>query len=192
MHIDLKGKTAGIVGENHPVCSALSERLTASGATLVKDGLPDLLVLSAPLLPSTGFDWDGLTETARRDGAAMKARGSGRIVFLLSACAALPIRRHPEFSMRMASLQVLMRTLAMSLAPEVAVNAMGAGAIGESAAHLVSGDAAMIGHAPVGRPGSVEEACNVALFLCDFDNGYLTGQLLTADGGWTAGYGRNF
>ena len=94
--------------------------------------------------------------------------------------------------MRMAGFHALMRTLAMSLAPEVAVNALGAGAIGDGPAHLVSGDAAMIGHAAVGRAGTVEEACNVALFLCDPDNTYLTGQLLSADGGWAAGYGRNF
>jgi NAD(P)-dependent dehydrogenase (short-subunit alcohol dehydrogenase family) len=192
MDIDLNGRTARIEGADHPVAVALRQRLADCGAAMVNDGLPDLLILSAPLLPDPGFDWDGLADTARRSGAAMKARGSGRIVFLLSAAAALPLRREPDFSMRMAGLQVLVRTLAMSLAPEVAVNAMGAGAIGADAAHLVSGDAPMIGHAAVARPGTVEEAVNVALFLSDPDNGYLTGQLLSADGGWAAGYGRNF
>jgi NAD(P)-dependent dehydrogenase (short-subunit alcohol dehydrogenase family) len=192
MDIDLNGRTARIEGAMHPVATALGQRLADCGATLVADGLPDLLIVSAPLLPDPGFDWDGLAETASRSGAAMKARGAGRIVFLLSASATLPVRREPDFSMRMAGLHALVRTLAMSLAPEVAVNAMGAGAIGEDAARLVSGDAEMIGHAAVGRPGTVDEAVNVALFLSDPDNGYLTGQLLSADGGWAAGYGRNF
>jgi NAD(P)-dependent dehydrogenase (short-subunit alcohol dehydrogenase family) len=192
MDIDLNGRTARIEGADHPVAAALGQRLADCGATLLDDGLPDLLILSAPLLSDPGFDWDGLADTARQSGAAMKARGSGRIVFLLSAAAALPLRREPDFSMRMAGFHALVRTLAMSLAPEVAVNAMGAGAIGEDAEHLVSGDAAMIGHAAVGRAGTVEEAVNVALFLSDPDNGYLTGQLLSADGGWAAGYGRNF
>ena len=191
MQIDLWGKTARIDGAANPISAALRDRLAENGAIIVPDGLPDLLILSAPLLQATGFDWDSLADMAHDMGAAMKARGAGRIVFLLSACAALPTRRIPELSMRMAALQVVMRTLAMSLAPEVAVNAMGAGAIGDPA-YLISGDAEMIGHAAVGRAGSVTEACNVALFLCDPDNGYLTGQLLSADGGWTAGYGRNF
>lgn len=192
MQIDLTAKTARIEGAPSPVAAALRDRLAENGAVIAPDGTADLLILSAPLLPETGFDWDGLAETARREGAAMKARGEGRIVFLLSACAALPIRRQPDLSMQMASMQALMRTLAMSLAPEVAVNALGAGAIGADREHLLSGDAEMIGHAAVGRPGSVTEACNVALFLCDPENGYLTGQLLAADGGWSAGYGRSF
>ena len=45
--------------------------------------------------------------------------------------------------------------------------AMGTGAIGTVAVQPLSGDAEMIGHAPVGRPGTVAEACNVALFLRD-------------------------
>ena len=192
MQIDLKDKTARIEGDANPVSVALTNLLRENGATIVTDVLPDLLILSAPLLPVDTFDWDGLAEIASRDGALMKAHGSGRIVFLLSACAELPIRRQPEFSIRMAALHAAMRALAMALGPEVAVNAIGAGAIGASAGHLLSGDVEMIGHAAVGRPGSIAEACNVALFLCDPENGYLTGQLLSADGGWTAGYGRNF
>lgn len=192
MKIALHGKTARIEGDINPVSAALRDRLADNGAKIVSEGLADLLILAAPLLPNDEFDWTGLAELARRDGAAMKARGAGRIVFLLSACATLPIRRLPDYSARMASLQVIMRTLAMSLAPEVSVNAMGAGAIGAGPTQLLSGDAEMIGHAAVGRPGSVTEACNVALFLCDPENGYLTGQLLAADGGWAAGYGRSF
>jgi len=190
MQIDLSGKTARIAGADHPISAALGDRLTGCGARLVPAGPADVLILSAPLLEAAGFDWDGLADTARTEGAAMKARGGGRIVFLLSASAGLPVRRQPDLSARMAGLGVLMRTLAMSLAPEVAVNAMGAGAIGGDA--LCSGTAEMIGHASVGRAGTVREACDVALFLCDPDNGYLTGQLLCADGGWGAGYGRSF
>ena len=192
MQIDLSGKTVRIEGAIHPVSAALRERLTGSGAMVVDDGPPDVLVLSAPLLETNVFGWDALVASAQAIGASMKARGSGRLVFLLSASAALPVRRQPDLSARMAALGATMRTMAMSLGPEVAVNALGAGAIGTGPDDLCSGDREMIGHASVGRAGSVEEACNVALFLCDPENGYLTGQLLSADGGWSAGYGRNF
>lgn len=192
MQIDLIDTTARIAGAETALAAALRTRLAESGARLVTEGVADLLVLSAPLENDPGFDWNALSDLARTCAAAMQARGKGRILFLLAASAALPVRREPEMSMRMASLQAMMRGLAMSLAPEVAVNAMGAGAIGDDNGQLVSGDAAMIGHASVGRAGTVEEACNVALFLCDPDNTYLTGQLLLADGGWSAGYGRSF
>jgi hypothetical protein len=191
MQINLAGQTTQIEGAAGPVSTALGARLAENGGTLVADVLPDLLILSAPLVPESGFDWERLALIAFDTGAAMQARGAGRIVFLLPACAALPVRRQPDLSMRSAALLAVMRTLAMSLAPQVAVNAVGLGAIGEGA-DLVSGDAAMIGHASVGRAGRVAEACNVALFLSDPDNTYLTGQFLYADGGWAAGYGRSF
>jgi NAD(P)-dependent dehydrogenase (short-subunit alcohol dehydrogenase family) len=190
MEINLSGQVLRFAGAETAVGAALRARLVASGAVEV-EGVPDLLILSAPLLDASGFDWDGLAEEVRSVGAAMKATGRGRVVFLLTASAALPVRRQAELSARMAGLQAVMRTLAMSLAPEVAVNALGCGAI-EAEGELVSGDVEMIGHASVGRAGTVGEACGVALFLCDPENTYLTGQLLVADGGWSAGYGRSF
>jgi NAD(P)-dependent dehydrogenase (short-subunit alcohol dehydrogenase family) len=190
MEIDLSGQALQFAGAETAVSAALRTRLAASGAVETQD-VPDLLILSAPLLDSPEFDWDGLAGRARSVGAAMKAKGSGRVVFVLAASAALPVRRQAELSARMAGLQAVMRTLAMSLAPEVAVNALGCGAIATDGI-LVSGDIEMIGHASVGRAGTVEEACDAALFLCDRENAYLTGQILMADGGWSAGYGRNF
>lgn len=190
MEINLSGQVLQIAGSETAVSAALRAQLLAGGA-VEAEGVPDLLILSAPLLDSQKFDWDGLAERARSVGASMKAKGRGRVVFLLAASAALPVRRQAELSARMAGLQAVMRTLAMTLAPEVAVNALGCGAI-EADGQLVSGDIEMIGHASVGRAGTVGEACDVALFLCDPENTYLTGQFLVADGGWSAGYGRNF
>jgi NAD(P)-dependent dehydrogenase (short-subunit alcohol dehydrogenase family) len=192
MEISLADKTARIEGAATPVSISLRDRLAEDGAIIATEGVPDLLIISAPLLEVSDFDWDGLSETARTIGSAMQARGTGRMVFLLTGSATLPVRRQPDLSMRMAALHALMRALAMSLAPEVGVNALGTGAICTDAGVLISGDNAMIGHASVGRAGTVGEACNVALFLCDFENTYLTGQLLCADGGWAAGYGRSF
>ena len=82
-----------------------------------------------------------------------------------------------------------MRGLAMRFGPEVLVNAVGIGAIGDP---LVAGDEAMVGHASVGRVGTAMEVADTVLFLCDPANTYLTGQMLSVDGGWSAGYGRNF
>jgi len=190
MQIDLTGHSVRITGAGGALRDTLRARLADSGARMIGEGVPDLLIASAPLVEAPGFDWSALAAIARETGASMQAGGKGRIVFLLPACAALPVRRQPQLSMQGAALLALMRTMAMTLAPQVAVNALGAGAIGDP--DLVSGDAQMIGHAPVGRAGTLEEACAVALFLCDPDNTYLTGQMLTADGGWMAGYGRSF
>jgi NAD(P)-dependent dehydrogenase (short-subunit alcohol dehydrogenase family) len=43
-------------------------------------------------------------------------------------------------------------------------------------------------HIPLGRPGTPEEIAEVALFLSAPEAGYINGQVLTVDGGWTSGY----
>ena len=51
---------------------------------------------------------------------------------------------------------------------------------------------ALLGHASVPRAGTIDEVAAAALFFCDPLNSYTTGQMLAVDGGWMAGYGRNF
>ena len=50
----------------------------------------------------------------------------------------------------------------------------------------------MLAHIPLGRPGEVREIAVAALFLADPDNSYMNGHMLTVDGGWTAGFAREF
>lgn len=188
MRIDLAGRTVRIEGVADAIPDALRMRFADCGAAVVTDGVPDVMVLSCPLHDVPGFDWAALADTARTTGAAMQASGGGRMLFLLPAVAGLPMRRAPDLSAQGAAMLAQMRVLAMALAPTVVVNALGVGAIEGG----VSGDAAMVGHASVGRAGTVDEVCATALFLCDPLNTYLTGQFLCSDGGWAAGYGRNF
>ena len=77
----------------------------------------------------------------------------------------------------------------MAFGPHLLVNAVGVGAIGEPE---VARDTAMLSHAAVKRAGTIDEIVDTVLFFCDPLNTYATGQLLSVDGGWSAGYGRNF
>ena len=50
----------------------------------------------------------------------------------------------------------------------------------------------MLDHVPLGRPGTTDEIAVAVLFLADPENSYTNGHMLTVDGGWTAGYAREF
>ncbi len=189
--VELGNQLVSLSGDRNPIADALIETLQANGAMLAADPerLPDILVVSLPLLPTEGMAPEPLLRIATATGEAMQARGNGRIIFLLSAVAGMPMRRHPDFSREMAGVLTTVRTLAMRLGPEVLVNAVGVGAAGEP---LIAGDTAMLGHASVKRPGLVSEVVDTALFFADPLNSYTTGQMLVVDGGWSAGYGRSF
>ncbi|AEH85013.1 SDR family oxidoreductase [Mesorhizobium opportunistum] len=191
MDIELAGATVALDGETNPIVDAVLAALRACGGTIVEATQPaDILLISNPLRPgTTAQDPRFLHADARKAAVAMAERG-GRIVFLVSAVAGMPMRRHPRFSMENASILAGMRTLAMEFGPKVLVNAVGFGAIED--ATIISGDKAMLSHTPVGRAGSIEEAVAAVLFFCDPMNTYTTGQMLGVDGGWMAGYGRNF
>jgi hypothetical protein len=188
MDIELSGATYCLLGEENEVAMAASSALAANGGIASQEA-PDILIASFPLLPRDDLDVEPLLAEIEALGVAMQGRGSGRIVFLVSAAAAIPMRRHADYSARLAMVHTHMRTLAMRLAPQVLVNALGVGAIGTP---LIAGDAAMLGHASIKRPGTVDEAVSALLFFCDPLNTYTTGQLLSVDGGWSAGYGRSF
>ena len=50
----------------------------------------------------------------------------------------------------------------------------------------------MLAHVPLGRPGTTDEIAVAVLFLADPENSYTNGHILAVDGGWTAGYLREF
>ena len=49
----------------------------------------------------------------------------------------------------------------------------------------------MLAHIPLGRPGTIRGGAH-ARFLAVREASYVNGAVLTVDGGWTAGYARDF
>ena len=188
IEVDLSGRSFRLIGDTGPVATAIDAALTVNGATRGAGGEADLLIVMHDLLPTQ--------KPVPPDDAVLSEAGEivnagGRIVFVLSVLAGVPARRHAAYSVTMAAAQARMRLLAMQLAPTVLVNAVGAGCIAEAGA-VISGDAAMLGHVPLGRPGRIADIVNALLFLCDPTNTYTTGQTLHVDAGWSVGYARNF
>ncbi len=135
-------------------------------------------------------------------GAArpMIQRKSGRIINIASVVGLLPLRLQSAYVAAKAGVVNLTRSMALELAPHgVLVNAVAPGSIlTEGTKRLFYGPdgkfsdrvAGMIAHIPLGRPGATQEIANAVLFLAAPESSYITGQILTVDGGWTAGYTR--
>ena len=187
----LAGVTVRLAGGTNPVVSACESALGELGCGWAPpDVLPDILLVAFPLLPDAAARWRSLLADAGAAAEAMQARGAGRIVFLLPAVASLPMRRHAELSREGATAFAALRGLAMDHGPAVLVNAVGCGYVDDGG--TISGDPAMLDHMPIGRPVRADEIAAAVIFFCNPLNSYATGQMLTVDGGWSAGYGRHF
>jgi 3-oxoacyl-[acyl-carrier protein] reductase len=147
-------------------------------------------------------DLTGLYEMSRAAAAVMKAQGGGRIINVASVAGLVPLRLQCAFVAAKAGVVNLTKAMALELGPHgVLTNAIAPGStLTEGTRKLFYGDDGlfkdavrrMLDHVPLGRPGTVDEIAVAALFLADPENSYTNGHVLTVDGGWTAGYTRDF
>ncbi len=129
-------------------------------------------------------------------------RGGGRIVNIASVFGLVPARLQCAFVAAKAGVVNLTKAMALEFAERgVLVNAIAPGSIPiEGPQGLFTGSnpimqsrmEAMLSHIPLHRFGSTKDIANAALFLVAPENDYVTGSVLTVDGGWTAGYSRDF
>ncbi|HVX82364.1 MAG TPA: SDR family NAD(P)-dependent oxidoreductase [Devosiaceae bacterium] len=146
----------------------------------------------------TSIDLDGLYLVSRAALQPMLAGGGGRIVNIASVVGMAAMRLQSAFVAAKAGIIHLTRSMALELGPRgVAVNAIAPGSImTEGTRKLFYGvdgtfagrTAEFMQHIPLGRPGTPEEIAEAALFLASPAAGYINGQLLAVDGGWTAGF----
>ncbi len=147
-------------------------------------------------------DLDGLFSVSRAAARVMRARGRGRIINIASVAGLVPLRLQCAFVAAKAGVINLTKAMAIELGPlGILVNAIAPGSImTQGTRELFYGDDGkfrksveqLLAHIPLGRPGTTEEVAHAALFLAAAETSYINGHILVVDGGWTAGYTRDF
>ena len=125
-----------------------------------------------------------------------------RIINIASIAGLVPLRLQCAFTAAKAGVINLTKAMALELGPDrILVNAIAPGSIlTQGTEQLFYGDDGLfrasvqklLDHIPLSRPGKPEEIAHAALFLAAPESSYITGHCLTVDGGWTAGYHREF
>jgi len=147
-------------------------------------------------------DLTGLFQVSRAAAKPMIARKSGRIINISSVLGLVPARLQCPFVAAKAGVVNLTRAMALELGGQgVLVNCIAPGSILTEGTRKLfySADGkfsdrvqAMLAHIPLGRPGTCAEVAQAALFLAAPESSYINGAVLTVDGGWLAGYIREF
>lgn len=147
-------------------------------------------------------DLNGVFYCSKAVSKVMIKQKSGRIINIGSVFGSVPARKQIAFVAAKAGVHNMTRAMALELAPYgINVNAVAPGStLTEGTRKLFYGNDAtqvetaqrMLSHIPLGRPGEPEDIANAVLFLSGEESKYITGHILTVDGGWTCGYTRDF
>jgi pteridine reductase len=176
------------------LASATELEALAADACSAFDGL-DLLVNNASSFYPTPFgnidleSWDDLIASnyraplflAQACYPALK-KSKGCIINLLDIYASMPLNQHSVYCSAKAANQMLVKSLALELAPEVRVNGIAPGAIlWPEAVDSAARQQSILDQIPLRRSGEPGNIADTALFLAS--NDYITGEVIRVDGG---------
>jgi len=146
-------------------------------------------------------DLTGVYEVSRAFVPLLR-RQRGRIINIASIVGLVPLRLQCAYVAAKAGVVNLTKAMALELGPDgILVNGIAPGStLTDGTRQLFYGDDGlfresvqrMLDHVALGRPAKVDEIAIAAQFLADPENTYMTGHVLVVDGGWTAGYARDF
>ena len=128
----------------------------------------------------------------------IKQGEGGSIINIGSIVGLTPLRLQCAFTAAKAGVFNLTKAMALELAPhEIRVNGIAPGSIMfEGTKALFYADPvkaeAMLSHIPQHRPGEPDDIAGMTCFLASEDAKYMTGSIVTIDGGWICGYTRDF
>jgi NAD(P)-dependent dehydrogenase (short-subunit alcohol dehydrogenase family) len=191
----------------------------AVGDVLAKEGRLDILVNNAGVntmahrvnidaFPPAEWerilrvDLTGLYLVSRAAIPHLKQADAPRIINIASVLGIVPARLQCAFVAAKAGVVNLTRAMALELGPQgILVNCVAPGSILTAGTEKLFYGAdgkftekvqGLLSHIPLGRPGTCEEIAHVVLFLTAPESSYINGAILPVDGGWLAGYIRDF
>jgi NAD(P)-dependent dehydrogenase (short-subunit alcohol dehydrogenase family) len=152
---------------------------------------------AAPFLDVTEEDFDAVIRVnlkgaflvAQAVSRVMAKAGSGSVINMSSVNAVMAIPSIASYNMSKGGINQLTRVMALSLADHgIRVNAVAPGTIAtELAAKAVltsdEAKARILSRTPMRRLGTPEEIADVVAYLASDAASYLTGEVITADGG---------
>ena len=168
--------------------------------TMKQFGRVDILVNNAGLtrdgliLRMSEQDWDTVVDSNLKGAflcckvaaRIMLKQKSGKIVNVSSVVGAAGNAGQANYAASKGGMNALTKTLAKELGSRgICVNAVAPGFIETAMTDALSKDnrEQMKKQVPLGRLGSPDEIGRAVLFLCTDDSAYITGQILTVDGG---------
>jgi NAD(P)-dependent dehydrogenase (short-subunit alcohol dehydrogenase family) len=197
-------------GEVVTVAADVAVRAEVEGmvdAVVARHGTVDILVncagtaRRAPALEQTEADWRYMVElnlfgtmwACRAVQPVMQKAGRGRIVNVSSVAAAMGLMNRAGYGATKGAVMQLTRCLALEWGRHgITVNAVGPGItvtplVKPYLAASPERERTMLHKIPLGRLGQPEDMAGAVLFLASDLAGYITGQTLYIDGGWSAG-----
>jgi NAD(P)-dependent dehydrogenase (short-subunit alcohol dehydrogenase family) len=160
---------------------------------------------SGSVMDATDEDWDrcfavnakGTFLCSRAAARPMVAAGCGSIINQGSVAAVVGVANFASYCASKGAVVALTRSMSVDLAPHgVRVNVICPGTVytplmepmlrARGGGDLEAGLAMTVAKYPIGRLGTPEEIAAVALFLAGDGSSFLTGSVITADGGMTS------
>jgi NAD(P)-dependent dehydrogenase (short-subunit alcohol dehydrogenase family) len=160
---------------------------------------------SGSVIDATDEDWDrsfavnakGTFLCSRVAARSMVASGGGSIINQGSVAAVVGIANFASYCASKGAVVALTRSMSVDLAPRgIRVNVICPGTVytplmepmlrARGGGDMAAGLALTVAKYPIGRLGTPEEIAAVALFLASDDSSFLTGSVVTADGGMTS------
>lgn len=145
------------------------------------------------------IDLNGVYYCSKPAIRQMIAQGQGGSIINIGSIVGLtPLRLQCAFTAAKAGVFNLTKAMALELAEhQIRVNGIAPGSIMfEGTRKLFYADAvkaeAILSHIPQHRAGEPDDIAGMTCFLASPDAGYMTGSIVTIDGGWTCGYTRDF